>query len=158
MLHFAIEALRVSLKHFLCPPAISELGVEHQLGESRVGHVDDVPSPSRVGSASMLAMLAWWRKLVLVYLSSQQIRNILHRQRWWYCFSTLRCLPVDVSEPYRRAGTTTALYTMSSVLDLMLLSLNTLSLRRPKAALAHWRESLDVLINFPSMHAYRRAQ
>eukprot|EP00061_Rhincodon_typus_P001945 g16204.t1 len=49
MPHFPSEALRLSLEHLPLStwslPDVSELGVEHLLGESRVGHVDDGPSP-----------------------------------------------------------------------------------------------------------------
>eukprot|EP00061_Rhincodon_typus_P011064 g35813.t1 len=47
---------------------------------------------TRAISASMLGMLAWFWTLVLVHLSSQQMRKILCRQRWRYCSSALRCL------------------------------------------------------------------
>eukprot|EP00061_Rhincodon_typus_P010620 g35055.t1 len=45
MLNFASKAFRVSLKRFLCPPAVLELAAEDMLGKSCVGYADDVPSP-----------------------------------------------------------------------------------------------------------------
>eukprot|EP00061_Rhincodon_typus_P016281 g44407.t1 len=51
MLHFISQALRVSLKRFLSPLGaclpLLELGVGHLLRESRVGHVDHMPSTSQ---------------------------------------------------------------------------------------------------------------
>eukprot|EP00061_Rhincodon_typus_P017344 g45998.t1 len=73
-------------------PAISELGVEHLLGEACVGLADDVPSPlplikgSKCLDARNVGLVEDSGVGAAVFLADLQD---LAQQCWWYIFSPL---------------------------------------------------------------------
>eukprot|EP00061_Rhincodon_typus_P005105 g24198.t1 len=92
MLHFTIEDLRVFLKCLLCPLGARQLGIERLLGESRVGHVDNVPSPwqpIKTGQYLDADDISLVEDTGVGGLPSQWTQRVLCRQCWWNCSRSL---------------------------------------------------------------------
>ena len=144
-----LQALRVdfstSLYRFLCPP-LCRLPVESSAWNSCFGSLlssmrvtcPDHRSCAWFNMASMPVSSAERRISWFGTCSFQLTRRTLRRQRrWnWSSFLVCRLWQVQVSQPYRRDGSTTAQYTLSLVLIEMPRSCHTRVWRRPNAWLA----------------------